>query len=440
MKKLWILFFALTLCIAAPALADDPIVINTPGEHTITLSNQTISGINGPAIDIQAPATRVTIILKNNTTTELNGSTDYAGIANNGVDLVIRCEGAGETHTCTDTCGKLIVKGGYGGAGIGGNNATEGHDGSFNGSLTIMGGHITAEGGVWSSGIGSGNYGAFNGKVSITGGTVTATGGNYSAGIGSGGGDMTGSVTISGGTVIAKGGDISAGIGSCDDSMNGTVIISGGTVTATGGKYGAGIGSGTYSMNGTVIISGGTVTAIGGSYGAGIGSGANDMYGTVTLSGGTVTATGGVYGAGIGSGHGDMNGSIILSGGTVTATGDGYTAAIGAGSGGPVTEDAVIEVNPTSGKIAVKAGADQAGAVALEGSPFTAKTSLKDALKDKQYAKFEFVAPPATPVPSPTPAPDVPATGDSMNFALLASLAAVSMLGVTVLLRKRNEA
>ena len=411
MKKLWILFFALTLCIAAPALADDPIVINTPGEHTITLSNQTISGINGPAIDIQAPATRVTIILKNNTTTELNGSTDYAGIANNGVDLVIRCEGAGETHTCTDTCGKLIVKGGYGGAGIGGNNATEGHDGSFNGSLTIMGGHITAEGGVWSSGIGSGNYGAFNGKVSITGGTVTATGGNYSAGIGSGGGDMTGSVTISGGTVIAKGGDLSAGIGSCDDSMNGTVIISGGTVTA-----------------------------IGGSYGAGIGSGANDMYGTVTLSGGTVTATGGVYGAGIGSGHGDMNGSIILSGGTVTATGDGYTAAIGAGSGGPVTEDAVIEVNPTSGKIAVKAGADQAGAVALEGSPFTAKTSLKDALKDKQYAKFEFVAPPATPVPSPTPAPDVPATGDSMNFALLASLAAVSMLGVTVLLRKRNEA
>jgi LPXTG-motif cell wall-anchored protein len=266
------------------------------------------------------------------------------------------------------------------------------------------------------------------------------------------------SITSNNDGIYANEGDmiISGGIVNVDATDQGistsyNTTISGGTVTATGNGGGAGIGVGyDGNMAGTITIADGTVNAQGAGNAAGIGAGNDgDLDGTVEITGGTVIANGGNNAAGIGCGaRGFMNGNVIIKGGSVTAVA-GKTSmqsatepasAIGASCHATLSEDAVIEVNPASGKIAVKAGADEGNAAALVDSPFAAKTSLKEALKEKQYAKFEFIAPPATPVPSPTPAPGIPETGDSMNFALLAVLAAMGMLGITVLLRKKNEA
>jgi len=115
-------------------------------------------------------------------------------------------------------------------------------------------------------------------------------------------------------------------------------------------------------------------------------------------------------------------------------------SAIGASAGGTLTDDAVINVDPILNLIAVKAGADAASASPLEGSPFADKNCLKEALKEKKYAKFEYVAPVATPIPSPAPAASVPETGVSTNLALFTLLAAVGMTGMTLILRKKNEA
>lgn len=242
-------------------------------------------------------------------------------------------------------------------------------------------------------------------------GTLTATGGNDNgggagAGIGGNGGQSAGSVTILGGTVTAtggisdytnagSGGGGGAGIGGGGGNDNGgtagagaTVTVSGGTVTATGGTSnygggGAGVGGGgvglasTGGAGGQVTVTGGSLTdpkggagGLSGGGGAGVGGGGAgaDLHGVggagalVTVSGGTLTnPTGGNGGPGTGGGGAGVGGgggggdkgsggagaSVTVSGGTLTGptggNGDvdngeaaGGGAGVGGGGGGAV--------------------------------------------------------------------------------------------------------
>ena len=192
-------------------------------------------------------------------------------------------------------------------AGIGGGNSEE-NDGSC-GNIVILGGEITATGGIDGAGSGSGNGGPC-GNITISGGTVTATGGEYAAGIGAGGGayNHTGTITISGGTVTATGGEWGAGIGGSNDddeyseyegSYPGDIVITGGVVIARGGQYAAGIGPKAYDKCGEITISSDitSVTAIRGEgyeeYPiAPIGISIEGTCGTVTIDGTTEWSAG----------------------------------------------------------------------------------------------------------------------------------------------------
>jgi len=446
------------------------------------------------ALTIKSPATKVTVILGDGTENKFTAGQDYSGIAVIGkVELIICCEKAskGHEHECDDTCGKLIAFcNDSGGAGIGSDPEEE-----FSGSITINGGNIDAAGGYDGAGIGSGSNGGFSGAVTINSGNVIAAGNDWAAGIGSSSsGEFSGTVTINGGNVTAtsycgagigggekgevsgtiaiNGGNVTAtneysygaGIGSgYRGEFSGTVIIAGGKVTATSGwngsdlyECGAGIGAGyNGDMSGKVIVKGGSVTATGAADAAGIGSGNNgSMSGTVTVYDGTLYAAGGYNAAGIGSGRrGAMSGKLIVHGGDVTVVAGGvsfedapikYVPAVGAGYEGTVTVDMIVDADPLSDKIGAKSGYDEADAKNLEGSPWSSKTNIIPLFGSDRYLRFRYLTSPATPVPvTPTPAPvvpDVPQTGDSMNFVLIAVLAAAGMLGMTVILRKKNEA
>ena len=239
---------------------------------------------------------------------------------------------------------------------------------SWNGSVNISGGHVTANGGTSEDH----SYGIFADEdVIVTGGTVTANGGKSNS---DSHGIRADSVSVRGGTVYANGGVTT---GSSCGIYAGSVEVTGGyiyandsgsaTVTATSGSsygiysmgsvtigdpntytgevnaYGAqatGEGSDSYGIyaRGNVVTRGfAKVTAAGGEAG-------NDSFGisaegNVEMSGNsTVDASGGSFGISAGSvtwsGYGDITagggtagisaeGDVTMSGyGDVTATGD----------------------------------------------------------------------------------------------------------------------
>ena len=98
MKKILLFVCTLLLCTAYFAYAEEtvcsgvcsPIAINQPGEHTVILNGVTIEATESPAISVEAPAEKLTVIIKNGTENRLTGGRGFAGIANNGVTLVIR--------------------------------------------------------------------------------------------------------------------------------------------------------------------------------------------------------------------------------------------------------------------------------------------------------------------------------------------------------------
>ena len=253
------------------------------------------------------------------------------------------------------------------GAGIGGNGSTttSAQDGENGGTIVIAGGTIKAVGGdnpqdtgspCGGAGIGNGNGASNGGSVTIYGGKVNATGGVGNAGIG--------------------------GDGS-------TIHILGGTVDATSGRGGAAAIGGTNGAAGTITITDSTVTA-NGTNGTGIGSGSDGHGGTITITNSTVTASGDL-GAGIGGGYGEYDGG---SGGNVTIVNSTVTASskegdsIGAGKYG--TDPGILTLSPADGKaIAAKAGADEASALALNGSPFTAETAVTDLVRGTKYFRSE---------------------------------------------------
>ena len=254
------------------------------------------------------------------------------------------------------------------GAGIGGNGSTttSAQDGENGGTIVIAGGIIEAVGGdrpedtdspCGGAGIGNGFRASNGGSVTIYGGEVNATGGVANAGIG--------------------------GDGS-------TIQISGGTVEATSGGAGAAIG-GTNGTAGTITITDSNVTA-NGEGGTGIGGGYEGHGGTITITNSTVTASGD-QGAGIGGGSG-IPGSAGGNGGNVTIVNSTVTASskegdsIGAGRNG--ADPGTLTLSPADSKaIAAKAGADEASALTLNGSPFTAKTAVTDLVRGTKYFRSE---------------------------------------------------
>ncbi|MGI6388647.1 MAG: hypothetical protein ACOX7Q_00385 [Kiritimatiellia bacterium] len=346
--------------------------------NTVVLSNLTLGagGDSRSALLLESGA-NMTLVLEGTNTL-------WSGPKRAGIGV-----GAGRTLSINnapgDDAATLVVTGGSGGAGIGGNRYLDG------GTVTISGGRVLATAGTSGAGIGGGSDGSGGsvtisnatviamsdaggagigggvdgnngGTVVIASGTVTATS-RTGAGIGGGSGGSGGSTTIYGGTVTATSTGGGAGIGGGYDygGTGGTITIIDGNVTATGGDGGAGIGGGYMGTGGAITISNGVVTATGDGGGAGVGSGAysgdfEDGY-TVTIAGGQLMAAGGAGGAGIGGGDRGAIGTVAISGGTVAATGDDGGAGIGGGSG---PYNAGGTVNISGGK--VTATGDNGGA------------------------------------------------------------------------------
>ncbi|MBR4080870.1 MAG: hypothetical protein IKK21_03685 [Clostridia bacterium] len=413
MKKFLFCVLALALVLtAASAFATtttytgtvDPIVIDQPGEHTIILDGVTISLEDGSALRLEAPATKLTIILKDGTESTLTSNDAYAATLSVSTGtLVIRCERAGEGHVCDDTCGKLTVYGGDAGAAIG--SDAEVH---MSGSITIAGGHITARNAVQTYGsgrsaaIGCGDMAGMSGTILISGGVVNATSVGTGAAIGGGTSyttgwpitnvnlPMSGNIIITGGIVnaIANHWNMSGvAIGATlFGEVTGTITISGGKVTATS-TYTTAIGSGQRDMSGTISITGGKVVAEGRPA-----IGGDVVSGKILLTGGDITAEGLIFGAAIGSGQRDMSGTITIGSGfgagfEATGTGD---ATIGGGTGGgrntSVTVHA-ITVGAESAAIGSGRGGDVTGRIViLSGADVTAITKGVDEQRPRYYA------------------------------------------------------
>ena len=157
------------------------------------------------------------------------------------------------------------------------------------GSITISGGEVTAEG---TGGYNSSGIYCIEGDITISGGTVKATG--KKAGI-----DADSKIIISDGDIEATGDNY--GIFASLD-----ITINGGEVTAKGAVNSS--GTGLYCFSGGITISGGTIDA----------NGKNTCiwaYSEITISGGSVDATGGSCGIS------NYEGNITISGGSVTADG-----------------------------------------------------------------------------------------------------------------------
>lgn len=273
--------------------------VNEAVNHIITIinnymQNDTTVTIKDVNIDVSKKIQPAMIVGgEGDTTLKLEGNnTLKSGIGCAGLEKDDVFSTGKLTITSEDPSASLNAVGGNGGAGIGGgmNQSTS--------KLEIANGKIHAVGGANSgAGIGGGING--NGEVTISGGEVTAQGGLYAAGIGGGNGG-SGKVTIKNGKVTAKAVSYAAAIGG-GSRGSGDVTILDGTVNATPvdnrNDPVTGIGGAPNSTKkSTVRILGGVVNAVGNKYGSGIGGGEGDAQGAeVEIGGGAqVTAKGGL--------------------------------------------------------------------------------------------------------------------------------------------------
>ena len=310
------------------------------------------------------------------------------------------------------------------------------------GSLTISGGEndsLTAQGGAGGSGI----HISRNGSLTISGGTVTANGddggstvtANGESGTISGGDGIcsSGGVTISGGsTVTANGGDGQDGYGGGGiRSSSGGVTISGGTVTANGGN--STNSSGGYGISSLdVAISSGTVTANGGDSKDGYGGDGIRSGGGVTISGNTVNAAGGNGGKVGGYGICSFD-RVAISGGTVEAAG----GSSGSSNGGSGIHSNDIDLSGSL-ELTAKAGSPNGKALSQKGSEL-----VLDTIKDKLGPGAKVTATDADgkvigQVPIPRPAepekPVIPeeSSSSSDGGSATPSAPAFSLPGLTV--------
>lgn len=227
------------------------------------------------------------------------------------------------------------------------------------------------------------------GTISIHGGSVTAdNAGQYSRAAGIGGafwypdGDHNkanagkgGTVTITGGVVTALGGWNAAGIGGAQRGDGGSATITGGVVNASGGvSYGSAIGGGQQGNGGTVLITGGLVTA------------------TTVSDADSFSYAAAIGGGGVGSTVSWVAGDgadVTITGGTVVAQACEGMNAIGAGkspASAGKTNPGTLKIAPAQGEaIAANAGAGEAGATPIDGSPFTAEREIVDLVQSASY-------------------------------------------------------
>lgn len=165
------------------------------------------------------------------------------------------------------------------------------------------------------------------------------------------------------------------GGGAMEDTADaGTITIHGGAIKAdNAGGYSraAGIGGGFWNPDG------------------GIDKADAGKGGTVTITGGVVTAFGGWNAAGIGGGQQSDGGSLTITGGTVIAQTDKGVSAVGAGrslASSDKTDPGTLKISPAQGQvIAAVAGADEKGAIPVDGSPFTAEWDIIDLVQSTSY-------------------------------------------------------
>ena len=161
--------------------------------------------------------------------------------------------------------------------------------------------------------------------------------------------------------------------------------ISGDGSLEVSGSASSGSNAGIATTKADIKIQSGTITAIGGNTDGGNSAGIMTNAGDVIISGGTVNATGGAANdasAGIYA----MRGDVTISGGEVTAAAE-YGAGITAMK--VSQSDLVpgnITISPVSGQqIVVMAGANEAGAAALQGSPFMSETAIQGLIQNAAY-------------------------------------------------------
>ena len=165
----------------------------------------------------------VTLLLRDGTDSRFESGPGYAGISL-GEGACLRLDRAAPKETGRGGEGALTAAGGAGGAGIGRDG---GGSRDRTSSILILGGFITASGGISAAGIGAGQHSAV-GTITIIGGTVVSTGGT-------GGG---------------------AGIGGALDAPAGDIQIRGGRITAQAAGHAAAIGSGVQGACGDILITG----------------------------------------------------------------------------------------------------------------------------------------------------------------------------------------
>ena len=166
---------------------------------------------------------KVSLILGDGATLTTQGASRKAGIyIEPGNTLSIYCQSA--------TTGTLVALGGYGAAGIGGDNAYSTTTGEISncGKVNIYGGIITATGNGDAAGIGGGDGYGNGGTISVYGGSVTATAGSGSAaGIGKGWGSsaVNGTLTV-GEKILVKAGASANPTTVLDHGANGEITLS----------------------------------------------------------------------------------------------------------------------------------------------------------------------------------------------------------------------
>ena len=187
--------------------------------------------------------------------------------------------------------GKLVAGGYDNGAGIGGGGYHDGKSYADTSNITITGGDITANGGVYGAGIGAGCYGDAS-NIRIKGNAHVAAFGSGSAAIGSGyQSNGNSDITITDHATVEAASDDACGIGQgLNASGKATITISGNaSVNAETFSYQAAIGSGPSSTT-VNIEDNADVTAV--SHGVAIGTGYvdEDTSAVINITGGTVNA------------------------------------------------------------------------------------------------------------------------------------------------------
>ena len=190
--------------------------------------------------------------------------------------------------------GKLLAGGYDNGAGIGGGGYHDGKSYADTSNITITGGDITANGGVYGAGIGAGCYGDAS-NIRIEGNAHVAAFGSGSAAIGSGyQSNGNSDITITDHATVEAASDDACGIGDgLNASGKATITISGhASVHAEAQDYAAAIGSDTSSATVNIedhadVTAVSHSVAIGTSYGHEYNGGTSTV---INITGGTVNA------------------------------------------------------------------------------------------------------------------------------------------------------